>query len=433
MKPTFDEIKFENAPFEIIDGDRGGNYPKGNEFSEIGYCLFLNAGNVTTSGFSLEQCSFITEVKDNLLRKGKLKRNDIILTTRGTVGNVAFYDTNIPYEHIRINSGMVIFRANPDEILPKYLYAFLRSNYFMRQVLSLRSGSAQPQLPIRDMRKIKIPIPSILEQERIVDIIYCLDDKIELNRRMNETLEAIAQALFKAWFVDFEPVRANMENRPSESASPEIAKLFPSEFENGIPKGWEETNFGAIVREENQRNKEKRNLPVLSAIQTGELVKSAEFFNKQVFSAETAKYKLVKILSYAFNPSRINIGSIGMNNFEEVGLVSPVYVVFSVKPEFAHWVRFHIRSKRVKNLVNVLSTGTVRQNLTFKDFSSIPLILPTIEAIRAFDQPLSSIKNLKREKISEIDRLKQIRDSLLPRLISGKIRVGAMESFSMSL
>jgi type I restriction enzyme S subunit len=76
----------------VIDGDRGSEYPNGADFSESGYCLFLNAGNVTKDGFKFDECTFISEQKDALLNKGKLKRNDLVLTTRGTVGNVACFD-----------------------------------------------------------------------------------------------------------------------------------------------------------------------------------------------------------------------------------------------------------------------------------------------------------------------------------------------------
>ncbi|MGX2947576.1 restriction endonuclease subunit S, partial [Frederiksenia canicola] len=93
--------------FEIIDGDRGRFYPKANEFFDKEYCLFLNAKNVTKNGFDFLNNQFISKEKDEQLRKGKLSRNDIVLTTRGTVGNIALYDENIEFENVRINSGMV--------------------------------------------------------------------------------------------------------------------------------------------------------------------------------------------------------------------------------------------------------------------------------------------------------------------------------------
>ncbi|NOT58416.1 MAG: hypothetical protein HOP18_27795, partial [Deltaproteobacteria bacterium] len=199
---------FENAPLQIIDGDRGTNYPNQAEFSAAGHCLFLNAGNVTTTGFRFSDCAFITAEKDASLRKGKLVRNDVVLTTRGTVGNVAYFDDSVPFDHIRINSGMVILRAQTPALQPQYLYLFVRSALFLSQVSALRTGSAQPQLPIQDINRIEIPIPPPDEQRAIAHILGTLDDKIELNRRMNETLEAMARALFKSWFVDFDPVRA---------------------------------------------------------------------------------------------------------------------------------------------------------------------------------------------------------------------------------
>ncbi len=118
------ECKLGDASFDIIDGDRGKNYPKKDEFFESGYCLFLNTKNVTTNGFEFTELNFITKEKDELLRKGKLKRYDLVLTTRGTVGNVGFYDTNIAFDNIRINSGMVIIR--PDGIDEKFNYQLFK-------------------------------------------------------------------------------------------------------------------------------------------------------------------------------------------------------------------------------------------------------------------------------------------------------------------
>jgi type I restriction enzyme S subunit len=239
----------EKAPLEIIDGDRGTNYPNQAEFSATGHCLFLNAGNVTTTGFRFSDCAFITAGKDASLRKGKLIRNDVVLTTRGTVGNAAYFDDSVPFGQIRINSGMVILRAQTPALEPRYLYLFVRSAFFHAQVSALRTGSAQPQLPIRDINRIEIPIPPPDEQRSIAHILGTLDDKIELNRRTNETLEAMARALFKSWFVDFDPVRAKAEGHDPGLAKP-LADLFPDSFEDSelgeIPKGWEVGTLGML-------------------------------------------------------------------------------------------------------------------------------------------------------------------------------------------
>ena len=154
------EINGIESILDIIDGDRGNNYPSQGEFYEHEYCLFLNAGNVTKKGFDFTKTSFITKEKDGVLRKGKLKRNDIILTTRGTVGNIAFYSDDIEYDDVRINSGMVILRTNMEKSNPIFSYSLMRSSETTTQIQNFLSGSAQPQLPITDIKRIPILLPS---------------------------------------------------------------------------------------------------------------------------------------------------------------------------------------------------------------------------------------------------------------------------------
>ena len=115
-------LTLQTAAVEIIDG--GKNYPKTKDFSDAGYCLFLNARNVRAEGFDFSECVFISPEKDDALGKGKLRRDDVVMTTRGTVGNIAYYDKTISYEHLRINSGMFIFRADESQIIPRFLYLF---------------------------------------------------------------------------------------------------------------------------------------------------------------------------------------------------------------------------------------------------------------------------------------------------------------------
>ena len=129
---------FDDLSIELIDGDRGKNYPKNDEMLEKGYCLFLNAKNVTLNGFVFDENVFITKEKDEILRKGKLNRNDIVLTTRGTIGNVGLYDDKITYDNVRINSGMLIIRNNDNNINTKYLYYQLTSPFIRSQIFSLK-------------------------------------------------------------------------------------------------------------------------------------------------------------------------------------------------------------------------------------------------------------------------------------------------------
>lgn len=175
---------------DIIDGDRGKNYPHKDELWEYGYCLFLSAGNVTNNGFAFSNNQFITLEKDKILRNGKLRRNDIVITTRGTVGNVGFYNSSVPYENVRINSGMLIVRCSGEDVVPEYLYNVLRSKAFKMQIKSIQTGSAQPQLPKSHFSKMMISVPDIETQKKIAGTINVYDEKIKINEQINENLAA---------------------------------------------------------------------------------------------------------------------------------------------------------------------------------------------------------------------------------------------------
>lgn len=229
-----EQVSFAEAPFEIIDGDRGKNYPKQEDFSEAGHCLFLSATNVTKSGFDFGSCQFIDEKRDALLNKGKLQREDIVLTTRGTIGNTAYFNDAVPFDHLRINSGMVILRCDRTKLIPAFLYHFVRSPSFFSQVNGLRSGVAQPQLPIRDMRQINLPLPPLPIQRRIAGILSAYDELIENSQRRIKILESMARALYREWFVHFR--FPGYENVP----------LVPSSI-GQIPQGWEVRPFSALA------------------------------------------------------------------------------------------------------------------------------------------------------------------------------------------
>lgn len=150
---------------EIIDGDRGANYPKAADFHDEGHCLFLNTKNVRPNGFEFESTMFITETKDRQLRKGKLRRDDVVLTTRGTIGNIGLYSEDVPYDHVRINSGMLILRANKRTLLPQFLFELLRSEIVKDQFAKQSTGAAQPQLPVKTLVNLTIPVPQKVEDQ----------------------------------------------------------------------------------------------------------------------------------------------------------------------------------------------------------------------------------------------------------------------------
>lgn len=149
---------------------------------------FLNAGNITSNGFDYSKNNFITQEKDSKLKKGKLNRNDIIITTRGTVGNVALYNSLVPYDNVRINSGMVIIRPNISSINVSFLYLLLRSSSVQQLFNLFSSGSAQPQLPIKDMKRIKVLLPSNELLTAFEAVVKPILDSISSNKVKNQNL-----------------------------------------------------------------------------------------------------------------------------------------------------------------------------------------------------------------------------------------------------
>jgi type I restriction enzyme S subunit len=185
-KGTLDDIA------DIIDGDRGKNYPNQEDMKPSGFCLFLNAGNVSKNGFNFTATTFISKENDESLRKGKLVRNDVVITSRGTVGNVAFYSDVIPFTDIRINSGMLIIRGKENAI---FIYSLLRNNEMKKVIENYLSGSAQPQLPIKDLIKIPIIIPSKSSVVSFSQIGIKLQKQIDTLNIQNNKLAEINDVL----------------------------------------------------------------------------------------------------------------------------------------------------------------------------------------------------------------------------------------------
>jgi type I restriction enzyme S subunit len=444
---------FENAPLEIIDGDRGSNYPTQSEFSNKGYCLFLNAGNVTKSGFDFTNCEFISLEKDRLLRKGKLARNDVVLTTRGTVGNSAFFNDSVTFDNIRINSGMVILRAKQPDLDPRYLYLFVKSELFHSQVTALRTGSAQPQLPIRDIYRIKILIPPLPEQRAIAHILGTLDDKIELNRRMSQTLEAMARALFKSWFVDFDPVRAKAAVRRehpkwtnaqvSRAAierahgnvplRPEIADLFPDRLVDSelgeIPEGWGVGTLGRFSEKPQYgytaSAKEEPVGPNFLRITDINKLPWIDWSTVPYCEIEPEDFEQYRLHSGDVLIARMADPGHGVVIEEQVEAVFASYLIrFRLKDKaYIRYIQYWLRSDRYWELVASRYAGTTRASLNAQVLSSFQLVIPPKPIALAFSKIVNALRNKVVVAVNESRTLAALRDALLPKLISGEIRV----------
>ena len=230
---------------------------------------------------------------------------------------------------------------------------------------------------------------------------------------INDNLEQQAQTLFKSWFVDFEPFKDGG---------------FEETEQGMIPKGWKAGSLEDITTQKAERVGEREDVKVLSPVTTGQLMLSEEYFTKQVFSESIAKYKVVEKGDFAYNPARVSIGSLGRNNYDFDGCVSPVYVVFSCKDGYAYLFDLYRKTEKFKTEVNLRAIGGVRQSLNYKDFAFIQCIIPPLYVVEEFNAIYDHLLVMQRHTGEECDRLAQLRDTLLPRLMTGELKVNEIEN-----
>ena len=393
---------------QILDGDRGKNYPNGDDFSNSGYCLFLNTKNVPNRDFSFSETMFISKEKDNELGKGKLEREDFILTTRGTIGNFAFYSNDILYNNIRINSGMVILRFNT--INKAFFKFYLGGNLFKNQVQSLQSGSAQPQLPIRDLKTFKIILPKISEQKSISSILTAFDDKIELLQAQNKTLEATAQTIFAEWFgkynVDDELPSGWRIGKLSEIAN--LKSGFAFKAEDFI----EESNFKAIKIKDLKGNG-NISLSDVSAI-TEEITKLDRV---QYFKLDEGDI----LLAMSGNTT----GKIGVlpSSENEIYLNQRVGKFFMKDKKYNSFLYNFLMSGSFEEKILGMGYGSAQPNINPSQIENIVIIYPDETKMNDYLNISNPIFEKVLKNNTQIQTLTKTRDELLPRLMSGEVRV----------
>lgn len=336
-----------------------------------------------------------------------LQANDIVIGMDGS--RVGKNKARIKEEDLPLLLAQRVACVRNNELAEQdYLYYNIFSKKFVDYVNSIHTGSAIPHISQKQIEDYKILLPNIEDQRRIASILSSLDRKIELNNKINADLEEMAQAIFKNWFVDFEPFKDG--------------KFVDSEL-GMIPEGWKVGTLGDITKNTSAKVKERNDVKVLSPVTTGELVLSEEYFTKQVFSSSIAKYKIVNKGDFAYNPARVNIGSLGRNEFDFDGCVSPVYVVFSVLDGYENYFDLFRKTDFFKDSVASLAIGGVRQSLSYDDLSLIETIIPSEKIVEEFNNLYNEMKKTIKANKLENSRLSLLRDTLLPRLMSGELEI----------
>jgi type I restriction enzyme S subunit len=306
---------------------------------------------------------------------------------------------------------------------PLFAYYLLKSINFS----GYNSGSAQPSLNRNHLYQIPLRVPQPTEQRAIARVLRNLDDKIELNRRMNATLEAMAQTLFRSWFVDFDPVRAKAEGRAPEGMDAATAALFPDtliDSELGeIPAGWRPGNFGEIA--ENPRRTVD---PEYIAASTAYI--ALEHMPRQ--SIALSDWEIAENLGsgkFRFYRGEILFGKL-RPYFHKVG-VAPIDGVCStdilvLRPQRPEWFGFllgHASSEAFVSHTNAGSTGTRMPRTGWSEMAKYSLILPPPNVTEAFTSRIEKLIEMIGVQIHENRRLTSLRDELLPQLLSGELRI----------
>jgi len=417
----FKTYRFDDLVEKYID-NRGKTPP----LSEQGIPL-LEVKHLPVEGKypSLQTSKRVSEDVYKTWFRSHLEAGDILFSTVGTTGRVGITPTN---QKVAIAQNVLGLRFKSKLFDPSYAFYYLRAKPFQNEIESRLITTVQASIKRGDMFEIPMKLPTVQIQKAISSILSTLDDKIENNCRMNETLEEMACTIFKSWFVDFDPVHANAASKSPAFIDTQTAALFPNSFgDDGLPNGWRFKKLRDIAElnptETIKKGKlttyvEMANLPTtgscISNIELREFKSGTKFRNGDTLLAritpclENGKTAYVDIL-----------------NDGEVAYGSTEYIVIRVKkplPKFYSYIlarNEHFREHAIRSM-----TGTSgRQRAQADMVASYEVVMPSKEVALAFSEKCQNLFSKIRCNASENKTLAELRETLLPKLLSGKIRL----------
>ena len=406
----------KRGQLEIGDGYRAKNSEMASDGLPFVRVANVNNG-IQTDNIDLLGWPSVKRAGTKVARPG-----DVVFTAKGTVGRHAFVTKSIP--KFVYSPQLCYWRSlDPEFLVPRFLYYWIQSHEFTLQSSAVKGQTDMADyVSLTDMRRMRITVPDPSVQRRIAQVLGTLDDKIELNRRTNETLEAMAQAMFKSWFVDFDPVRAKAAGRQPEGMDADTAALFPDSFEKSelgeIPKGWKVSRIGNefdIIMGQSP--------PGSTYNQTGEGIPFYQgradfgfrFPKRRVFCTAPKRYAapgdtLVSVrapvgdINVAFEKCSIGRGVAAIRHISESRSFT-IYSMEGLRTEFAAFE----------------ADGTVFGCIGKKDFHGLTCIAPPVSLVAAFERHCWSIDELVESTEVQSQALASTRSSLLPRLLSGEL------------
>jgi type I restriction enzyme S subunit len=367
-------------------------------------------------------------------RKAKPQHHDVILSRRCNPGETAYVPEGL---ECALGQNLVLLRADGKKLFPPFLRWLVRGTDWWEQVGTfINVGAVFDSLRCADIPNFSMPLPPIDEQKAIAAVLGALDDKIELNRRMNATLEAMARALFQSWFVDFDPVRAKLDGRPPAALDPATAALFPEHLEASplghIPKGWTAQRLPDAIEVNPRRTLKSGTIaPYLDMKNLPTQGHSAEEVIDREFSSGT-KFQNGDTLLARITPCLEN-GKTGYVDFLEDGQVgwgSTEYIILSPKPPLPPQFGYLLaRSDALRTHAIQNMTGTSgRQRVPSECFHNFWLAVPPPDIARRFDELTAPLMAKIKANSTESRTLATLRDTLLPKLLSGTIDISNLNS-----
>jgi type I restriction enzyme, S subunit len=423
------EVLLREGALLINDGYRAKN----SELSNTGI-PFARAGNID-GGFHFEDAD---RVPAHTLAKVGLKRSlpgDVVFTSKGTVGRFAFVRDGTPEF---VYSPQLCYWRSRDvsRIHPRWLYYWMNGRDFFLQFKGVAGQTDMAEyVSLRDQRAMKITLPPLAEQKAIAAVLGALDDKIELNRRMNATLEAMARALFQSWFVDFDPVRAKLDGRMPVGLDPATAALFPDSFQDSeaghIPKGWTvgkvsdlaTLNRGAI--NPGDFPSETFDHYSLPAFDNGRTPK-VELGNAIMSNKFTVT--LNSVLLSKLNPHIPRIWLPDLHASHR-SVCSTEFMVACSQPGVTREYLFSIfTSSAFASIYGTLVTGTTGSHQRIRPDSvlGMKIVIPFAALIRAFTDIVKPMLDGINRNTDQSRTLATLRDTLLQKLLSGELSVGEL-------
>jgi type I restriction enzyme S subunit len=422
---------WRERPFsEVIDFQEGPGI-LAKDFRVSGIPLVRLSG-LQNGASVLEGCNYLApELVEKRYPHFRIKKGDILLSTSASLGRTAVVDERS--EGAIVYTGIIRMRPLDNTLYAPFIEFLLQSPNFQQQVEAMGVGSVIRHFGPFHLKQMTVSVPPLLEQRAIAHILGTLDDKIELNRRMNETLEAIAQSIFKAWFVDFDPVRVKMEGRQPIGMDAETAALFPDSFEDSalgdIPEGW---GVGSLLEQADllSGGTPKTSEPdywegnILWA-SAKDISNSSQCFMLNTERKITAKglnesstqlidaYSTVVIARGATTGRLVMLGA-------QMAMNQTCYALRSKAD--CHFALYCQLREVIDSLVHA-AHGSVFDTITTDTFKSAPVILPPSNLFQHFEKEVTPIFMKILSNLQQSQSLTAMRDALLPKLLSGEIRV----------